>query len=91
MQHKLVLWWKGGSVEVAKNGVILIRQGTNVIEVTPEEKDAFLLDVENAPAPKPIPGVGFGGTISPLPTKPKSMHELTQKLLYIGKGWHSLK
>lgn len=77
-QQKLTLWWKGGSIEVAKNGVILIRQGKNVIEVTPEEKDAFLTDVSEAPVPKPTPGVGFGGTIAPI--KPKSIQQIVDEI-----------
>jgi hypothetical protein len=81
MLQKLVMLWGGGSVEVAKNGVILIRQGNNVIEVTPEEKDAFLTDVENAPVPKPTPGVGFGGTILPIaPKQPKSMQQIVDEI-----------
>jgi hypothetical protein len=84
MQQKLVMLWGGGSVEVAKNGVILIRQGKNVIEVVPDEIDAFLTDVQNAPTPKPLPTpVAGGGGMFPLkpnPQSPKSIQTLVDEL-----------
>jgi hypothetical protein len=91
MQHKLMTMWREGSV-VVEGDKIAIRQGKNVVYVTSSQVDEFLTDIQDASFPKPTPGVGFGGTVSPIaPKKPKSMDDLVDNLLFTAKGWHNLK
>jgi hypothetical protein len=83
MQQKLVLYWRGGTVTV-ENNKIVIRQGANTILLgDDEERNAFLADVEAAPLPKPIQHPGFGGGMfppKPNPKGPKSIQQLVDEL-----------
>jgi hypothetical protein len=65
--RKLTTQWRGGSVEVSQSGGIIIRQGTNEIQVITDDFDAFLTDMQDAMATQPKPSgatVGFGGQSS---------------------------
>lgn len=84
---KLTTNWRGGSVEVSQNGGIIIRQGTNEIQVIADDFAAFLTDVQDAMATQPKPSggtVGFGGTSS-FDDRPEVKRRMLQNLDTIQK------
>jgi hypothetical protein len=95
-QHKLTTQWREGTVSV-EHSKICIRQGTNVIYITVDQRDEFLTDIEAATLPKPIPGVGYDGGMFPLAPnpkpntpKPKSMQDIIQNMEFIAHGWRTI-